>query len=126
MSNKTIYVILGILLAITILLFAGGYIYLQKNNVSSPKTETLGDTFPFGQGSAPREIAGAQRTGTINEKRSETVQGGPVSQNLRQIGQQTIAGSAVFNDGNNTIIRYVEKQTGHVYESDAKGNGRRI
>ncbi len=122
MSHQIIYTTIGILTVLSIALFAGGYIYLQKSEVPSiPKTEVVGDTFPFGEGGTPREIAGRAPISASSQKEiapKETISS--ASGALRQISAKPVSGATVFLRENAPIVRYIERQTGHIYELKQK------
>ncbi len=127
MSHKIIYITLGILAVITIALFIGGYWYLQKGALPVTPEEITVDSFPFGTGSTPREIT--PRTGETAEREAvaRPQEQSASGELLREISPKEIPGAVISTKNNKPAVRYMERQTGHVYEvEDLKASPKRI
>ena len=123
MSQKAIYITIGILAALGVLLFVAGLILVQQNKIPGIEPKTVFETFPFGEGSAAKNVV--QKPPVDLSKPEETLPRDS-SQSfgaLRKISTRPIAGAVIFEKDKKTFTRYVEKQTGHVYEADGGTGG---
>jgi len=119
MSKKTFFFIILIIIA----LFGGLYWYLfsDKTTTSNPPGTVAGnDLFPFGQGGTtnPNETTTTEGAGgNVIDLTGGTTDSIP---RLRHISLTPTAGAVVFDAGNTVTIRYVERATGHIYETTSE------
>ncbi len=118
MQKKTFYTTIIILL----ILLGGGAWYIFSSS-GTPKTSDQGpasgtNLFPFGQGSSgSSSAAGSGSTSTSTTTVIDLGQLGAAAPRLRQVSNVPTAGAVVFDLGSSTLIRYVERATGHIYET---------
>ncbi len=121
MSKKTFFLVLAFLLIVSG--FFGWYFFLRTGDIT-PQTETPitspTDLFPFGQNSSSDSQTG---TGILVDISSSTAEVGEINSatglpRLRQISKTPAAGAIVFDMGSSTLIRYIERATGHIYETN--------
>lgn len=114
MSRKLL-IITSIVLIICILILAGYYFFaVKKVNPTIPGTSvTIKDFFPFGTGSTPIN-PNATSTGFVEIPENP----GPTNftQRLRMISNEPVAGSLFIENKEGSLIRYIEKATGHIYD----------
>ncbi|HVY54354.1 MAG TPA: hypothetical protein VHC46_01210, partial [Thermodesulfobacteriota bacterium] len=121
MSRKAFIVIIAVILA-----FFGaiGWYFISgdKSGTNSGNTDVdSSNPFPFGQGPASN---GNANTGS-GDQTGDASSGGPIDLSgnqtgparLRRISTVPTAGAVAFDVGSSTIIRYVERATGHVIET---------
>ena len=117
--NKKILLIIGIVVAIGLAIafvFFGG----SKAPGASEDGFSFGDFFPFGRSEDfdPNE--------SLNNNEGEvgtgTEMGGEVAR-LRKISKERVAGSIIWSQGSTTLVRFVERATGNVYEANSLNNG---
>lgn len=126
--TKKILLIIGILVVVGVAAFLIFY--------SSPATNGEGsvgfsirDYLPFG--SSSNNGSGNGSAGTNNATTSETNTGSTTENpiinqenqpipKLRKLSNEPIAGAIIFNTGTTSVVRFIEKGTGNVYE--AKSN----
>lgn len=108
-----------IILLILILLLAGGLFYLWGKYIKpTTPSQTDGDPsdFPFGTGNGkdePSARSSSSRSGDLTGTEDVDM---PI---LRQISDKPIAGGIAFQKASTTVIRYVERGTGHIVETTA-------
>jgi hypothetical protein len=125
--SKKILLIIGIVVVVGVAAF---FILkpAQTNNGDASNTDTgfsFKDFLPFGKNNSP-ETNGNTTSNTNNNQEVGVTNVGlnqPVPK-LRKISTEPVAGAAIFNIGTTTVVRFVEKGTGNVYE--AKSNSNRI
>src|SRR3989344_1693093 len=120
MSKKTIIILIVAAAVVIIGLFVAAF--LLSRNTGAPSeisTSTVGSLFPF--------ESGGTGTGTRVGTTSQTgVSGAGTTASLpllRQITSVPVAGAVSFTRNGGTYIRYVEKSTGNVYETNAASFG---
>ena len=120
MSKKTFVLVVCVM----VLLFAGLlWLFIARENkpaIVDNKEDQSSDLFPFGKRSNS-----AQNDPVLGDKgdtSSTTIDlGGSIPEEaprLRQIAKTPIAGAAAFNQGSTTIIRFVDRATGHIYSTE--------
>lgn len=106
-----------IILLIIAALLASGLFYFWNKYIKQAApapiaTEPSSETSYFGGGDTRTESG----PDTDNQGSAENKEGVPI---LRQISDKPVAGGIAFNNGSSTYIRYVERGTGHIVETDA-------
>lgn len=114
MKKKT-WLLIGILVVVSLaayLIFQAG----SKESSTGSNSLSLGDFLPFGSNTN----SNTEPVVTTNDSSNDN-QGKPsspeVEPKLRKISGDSVAGEVVFNNGTTTIVRFVEKGTGNVYEA---------
>lgn len=119
--SKKILIISSIILLIFALALAGYYFLLQSNEKVSTGDNNfgIGDLFPFGSGA--NQIDNTASSTDFTYSPTDT----PIEsfeKRLRLISKEPVAGS-VFKEANDGLkIRYAEKATGHIYDSETGSN----
>jgi len=130
MSKKTFIIIITIFSTIALSLFAVAYFISQKSGGEVTTTEALVDFLPFGGvPEKPSTITDFILGGSENGDDGEIIITGPeiVLPKLRKISTTEVSGAAILGLGSSTTIRYTEKVSGHVYETNIeRGNLKRI
>lgn len=119
MSKKSFTLLVIIILALCALL--GWYLYTHLGTTNGNNTENTSnpDLFPFGPG-------GGNNGGTTNTSNNtgEVVDlGGTETKRLprlRHISLVPTAGAIASSTASSTMIRYIERATGHIYETDSE------
>lgn len=116
--NKNILLTIGIVVivgaALVLVFWEKGQRGAEENSGFS-----FGDFLPFGR-SDNFEPNPSQDSGTGAE--TESSQNIGEAPRLRKISKEPVAGAVAFNQGSTTIIRFVEKGTGNVYEANSLDN----
>ncbi|OHB14881.1 MAG: hypothetical protein A2431_02960 [Candidatus Zambryskibacteria bacterium RIFOXYC1_FULL_39_10] len=122
--TKKILLIIGILIVIGIAVFMIFF--------SAPATETgesrvgfsIRDYLPFGNSDNTSNNASTtdqNNNGNQDDNIVTTLSNQPI-QELRKISNEPVAGAIVFNIGTTSVVRFVEKGTGNVYEARSDSN----
>ncbi len=118
--KKIIIISLTVVIA-ALAVFLGWYYLLASKGSSETTTTTKDNGSPFGSGDdltpstnqSQNGLNGSSTT-AISQPMYDSV-GKPLS-NLYRISEEPVAGAMAINRNNQTIIRYVERATGHVVE----------
>lgn len=118
-KQKTILILFSLIL-IGLIVFLWWFFFLQKKPAVSTTTPTPSNEFlPFGRGGgsgvAPTNPTGPGATTSAQIQNGQTA---PITQ-LRLISSVPIAGATTIADPKTgqTLIRYVERATGHIFET---------
>lgn len=121
--SKKILLITGILVIVGIAAF---FIFNSKPTIE--EDGKVGFSFreflPFGKGDDTGEGSGNIRD-TMENEAGDTTTAGTVNQpvpRLRKISSEPVAGAVIFNTGTTSVVRFVEKGTGNVYEARSDSN----
>jgi hypothetical protein len=117
--TKKILLIIGILVIVGIVAFL---IFSSKPPLAPGESRvgfSIRDYLPFGHSGTNRtETSTSTETNnenTGNETQTNT-EGQPVPR-LRKISKEPVAGAVIFNTGSTSLVRFIEKGTGNVYEA---------
>ena len=122
MSRKFLTIIFLLFLIILAAILGYYYFVLKKQPAlpNPPGSETEGLLFPFSDNGPTGTVRDTQKPEAANTNSSAM----PI---LRQITNVPVAGATIFESKDGTMIRYVERATGHVYEAKANaGTPRRL
>ncbi len=109
MSRKNAYFLIGISLLIIVGVLGFWYLSIRPETQSGDSLSGNNNLFPFGIGQGGAKRAGEQgNTVTTNEG---------VAPVVRQITSKAVAGGIVVGKGATSTIRYIERETGHVYQT---------
>lgn len=116
MTKNKIIISIIIIIILTSSLF---YFWRAKTRQTTPgqTSENPSDSFPFGEGGGNSGEGTQFSSSGQNSGNQDTVtnqNGMPI---LRQISDKPVAGGISFKNGSSTIIRYVERGTGHIVET---------
>ena len=119
MSSKKIILIIGIVVIIAIAAFL---IFSARNGATTDAggEGSIRNFFPFGNsGEAPADNTGFANTGSDGSTDFQTNNLDEPIPKLRKLSEDPIAGAILFNKGKSTttIVRFVVKDTGNVYEA---------
>ncbi|KKU60225.1 MAG: hypothetical protein UX81_C0002G0022 [Parcubacteria group bacterium GW2011_GWA2_47_12] len=122
MSNKTKKIIWGSV-AILLIVAAGAFAYWWFfMRATTPVDTTGGGTFP-----EPGDDGGFGDLETGGEGAGNLGVGGGELPRLRQLTETPVAGAVIFSRGGQTLVRYAERGTGHLFEIGVEeGTARRI
>lgn len=113
---KKILIILTAVISITLVAFFGWYLFLRNPN--TPVAETIRNILPFGSGGdTTSRLTNNNSQPTIDLTEPADEFGSPTA-NLFRLSNTPVAGSVVLDRGNKTIVRYVDRATGHIYDRD--------
>lgn len=111
-----------VLLITGILVIIAGVAFFLFGRGSGTTSETPGFSFrdflPFGQST---DNTGSENVFTTGESPTLPQDNGEVAK-LRKISNEPVAGYSLFNTSSTTIVRFVEKGTGNVYEANSLDN----
>ncbi|TAK57461.1 hypothetical protein EPO17_01935 [Patescibacteria group bacterium] len=117
MSKKNLIILVTLL----IILFGGAiaYLFLSIKPSTIVDTDTVdqdsGNPFPFGTGTSNGTGGGTGRPGTsFTSTTTPSTQTRPV---LRHLSLVPVAGAGLYDSGTSTQVRYIERGTGHIYQS---------
>lgn len=121
MSKKTFTLIIVIILAI----FGGVFWYLFGNSgatgTNGEPTSGGSELFPFGNGGTTTPVATPDtESGTTTIDLTGDGQTPPPR--LRQVTLVPTAGATIFDTASSTFIRYIERATGHIYETESENS----
>ncbi|MEX2014266.1 MAG: hypothetical protein WD896_02840 [Parcubacteria group bacterium] len=113
---KKISIIIIVSISLIVLVFLGFYLISRESG--TPVRETVRDILPFGSGGNGR-IPGGLRDGDGMFLDSEGLPqdefANPAA-SLFRISDTPVAGATVFSRGSQTIVRYADRATGHIYD----------
>jgi len=122
MFNKTKKIIWGsvaVLLVVAVGAFAYWWFFMRATTPSGGET---GGAFP-----EAGEVGGFGDLGTGGEDAGDLGVGDGELPRLRQLTETPVAGAVIFSRGGQTLVRYAERGTGHLFEIGAEeGTARRI
>src|SRR3989338_2719832 len=109
--NKTL---LTIIVVVVLVIIAGGvYFFAVQNNTGQTDnqsgTDFFSSLFPFGESSPGGGDVTTSGDSTLAETKPASV--------LRQIGDRPVAGARFIAGRNETLIRFIERETGHVFDT---------
>lgn len=122
MSKKTFFIV--ILLLILIAGGLGWYFLLGPNTGSTTldtETPSTDNLFPFGNNTTSN---GQDGFGSTNTSSTTVLEIGEINEvtglpRLRQISTTPTAGVIAFDKASSTVIRYIERATGHIFETNS-------
>lgn len=122
MSRKTTYILLFVL--IVILALFGWYFFGRGGSTpNTPDDTTDGtDLFPFGSNtSGGNGQTGTVRPGGSGDGTTIDLSGGTgsIKPRLRKVSDDQVSGAGIVSKGDISIIRYMDRATGHIFESNA-------
>ncbi len=120
--SRRIFIILIVILTLFLLALLGYYFLTRNNTVGEDGTRTGFSFFPFGDRGGQTDETGAGGDGIVNqngngEQSTEQLpQPETFTKRLRKISSEPVSGAGTSDNRIGTIIRYIEKATGHIYE----------
>jgi len=112
MSKKPIIIVISVVLGLFLIGLVSYYFIIQRNN---PNTDDSGggffSFFPFGGNEGNSEIPIREETPEEENANQENF-----TQKLRLLSSEPVAGAGVIDVKAGSLVRYIEKATGHVYE----------
>ncbi|OHB05802.1 MAG: hypothetical protein A3B16_00405 [Candidatus Zambryskibacteria bacterium RIFCSPLOWO2_01_FULL_45_43] len=108
-----------ILIIFTILVLAGLAIWYWTKEKDIPLVETIMDGLPFGTAPTPSGV-GVPTSGPAGaSEETDGLLGGSTAKLVR-ISDTPVAGMVAFTKNGETLIRYVDRATGHIYDFDPR------
>ncbi|HEX9608953.1 MAG TPA: hypothetical protein VGA06_01940 [Candidatus Paceibacterota bacterium] len=112
--NRTILIISAVFV-LTLGIVLGTYFFFLQGNNGGTST-SIRDVLPFGLGGSDRETSSrtplnANETSTGSASTDST----PILE-LRQLHEKPVAGAITFEEAGTSTVRFVERESGHVFE----------
>ena len=115
MSRKSFIILISVLLAVILGILVAYYFLLTKNNADRTGEDKGFSFFPFGQ-SAP--ITNTPPATTTEEQPRPLENLKNFEAKLRLISNEAVAGAGLIDSKAGTVVRHIEKATGHIYETE--------
>ncbi len=124
--TKKIVLIIGILVIVGVAIFfiMSGESSLEGDSTGSRVGFSIRDYFPFGRDTSTgndQNSGNADEGNNTTENFDQVLDNKPIDK-LRKISSEPVAGAVVFNQGTTSIVRFVERGTGNVYEARSDSN----
>lgn len=121
MNAKKVLLIIGILIVVAIAIFLVFFSRPQKDGGEGGFS--FRNYFPFGN----NETGFIDDQNDISTETDTPTNETPFEENLpiprlRKLSNEPVAGSVIFNTGTTSVVRFVEKGTGNVYEARSDSN----
>lgn len=114
MSRKTVIGLLILVILVGLALGALFFFFTQSEESEGPR---LRDFFPFGSDNrSTSETPSELEEDALENASQDVVDGGSVA-TLRKLYDHPVSGITVFTRGEDTVIRFVERETGHIFET---------
>ncbi len=118
MSKKFIIILISSVLGLLLVSLMGYYFIIQDGNANGTGGGINFRSFlPFG---GEQEIPEDTGTGSENEEENTTPtpeeNSTDFTQKLRKLSVEPVAGAGVLDITAGTLVRYIERATGHIYE----------
>lgn len=117
---KKISIILITALLVILAAFFGWYLFFRNPNI--PAEEAIRSILPFGLGEDVSIPTNSDNLSTsldkAQDKSLEIDEFSNPTADLFRISNTPVAGAATFKKGGRTIVRYVDRATGHIYDTD--------
>lgn len=120
--TKKILLIIGILVIVAVVL-----VLIFGTKPQTPGESRVGfsirNLLPFGGNEQNGSVSSTTETNIIENKTKQIVidENKPVPR-LRKISSEPVAGAIIFNTGTTSVVRFLEKGTGNVYEARSDSN----
>lgn len=115
MSKKLFIIIVSVVLLFFLISLIGYYFILQSNNGTPGGTNSVfKNFFPFGGSTTTTPVVSTQPTTNQNPTPTTSNYG----QKLRKISTDPVAGAGVLDVKAGTVVRHIEKATGHIFETE--------
>lgn len=109
-------IIIFIIFTLTVGAVVGTYFFFLKNSTGETSI-SIRDIFPFGQGGEGRDTTRNVPFDSTDDEFDSSLNDAPEALPLlRQLYERPVAGAITFEDTGTSTIRFVERETGHVFE----------
>ena len=116
MNKKKIYIIISVVLGLILVGLVAYYFINNKNGgITGGGTNIFRSFFPFG-GDENTNTNPDTGTTTTEQNGEETQAPVDFVQKLRKLSSEPVAGAGVLDVKAGTVVRYIEKATGHKFE----------
>lgn len=116
MSKKTITIIVSSILIVFLLALVGYYFMIGRGDSTGGSIlDGFRSFIPFGGGGNTTDNTDGSSTGTTTPQNNQS-EGNNFVQKLRKISSEPVSGAGTQDSKAGTVIRYIEKATGHIYE----------
>lgn len=119
--TKRLLLITGVLIIIAVAVFL---VFSSSQNTGTNEEAggfSIRDYLPFGNSSQTANEFPQTETETENEFSNQPNINEPIKR-LRKLSNEPVAGAVIFNIGTTSVVRFVEKGTGNVYEARSDSN----
>jgi hypothetical protein len=120
--TKKILLLIGILIIIALAVFWVLNRGASTQNPDGTVGFSIRDFLPFGSNNNTVQIDTSSSTPDVVDNTPNTTNTNTPVPKLRKLSIEPVAGAVVFNRGTSTIVRFVEKGTGNVYEANGSTN----
>ncbi|MEK7642328.1 MAG: hypothetical protein AAB392_00830 [Patescibacteria group bacterium] len=118
--TKKILLIIGIVAVIAIAVFL--ILGEGKAGENGKVGFSFGDYFPFGNSEVDITLDTDQNSDENEVGTPINTGSNSLPPKLRKVSSEPIAGAVIYNSGTTSIVRWVERGTGNVYETDSKSS----
>ncbi|MDP3763901.1 MAG: hypothetical protein Q8Q92_04690 [bacterium] len=112
---RKILIVLIAIISTILVAFFGWYFFFRNPNI--PAEVAIRDILPFGSAPTPSGVGVPTSDPTGASEEIEEISSRPAT-NLFRISNTPVAGAVIFTKNNQTIVRYVDRATGHIYDTD--------
>lgn len=116
MTKKTLILLASIVLGL-VLIFLIVYYFGNSNNSNGGVVSTIKTFFPFGGNDEPQTQEPNTNTPNTEEEPAQPLNEN-FAQKLRKISDEPVSGAGLLDLKSGTIVRHIEKATGHIYETE--------
>lgn len=113
MSKKLFIIITSIILFLFLVSLIGYYLILQNNTPQEKEVSVFKRFFPFGGEPASENTIIKEEIAMTEEKTDVNF-----TKKLRKLSSEPVAGAGLLDVKAGTIVRHIEKSTGHIFETE--------
>lgn len=116
MSKKTLIIIISVVLILLLVGLIGYYLFIQSSGgTPGGPGAVFKNFFPFGGETATTTAGFNGETSTTTPETPNLVD---FTKKLRKISSEPVAGAGVLDVKAGTLVRHIEKATGHIFETE--------
>lgn len=115
--TKKILLIIGILAVVGVAIFLIWNSTTQENGGTNKVGFSIREFFSFGNNTETNTEINTEETDENQNEEQQNIVTDVSVPRLRKISSEPIAGAVIFNEGTTSVVRFVEKGTGNVYEA---------
>ncbi len=118
MSKKFIIILISSVVGLLIISLAAYYFILQEGTVDPVTGKSIGfrTFFPFGGNDEPTDTSTETETEVETPTQTQNQNPADFTQKLRRLSVEPVSGAGLLDIKAGTVVRYIEKATGHIYE----------
>lgn len=117
MSKKLLIILVSVVLGLFLVSLVGYYFIMQGSSTGgSGETSVFRNFFPFGGNDGPTVNENGGENQNIETPTENPAVTNDFVKKLRKLSAEPTAGAGVLDVKAGTLVRYIEKATGHIYE----------